>query len=366
MSSGEAHAPAPGDLARLREEMDELDARLIALLNRRAEVSRAVGEVKRASSEAEVFRPGREAELLHRLTASNPGPLPDEDLLSIYRQILSSSRKMQKPLSVAFLGPEGTFSHLAARSFLGDMSYFHAQPDLAGVFRAVEEGECELGVAPLENSLQGSVAECLDLFMRHKVFIKAESSFAIRHCLLSRASSLDEVQRVYSHPQPLAQCAVWLKRNLPHAPVMPLESSAAAAGRAFEEKGAAAIAHCDLAGSLGLRALARNIEDHPGNRTRFVIIGRSPADRPGADKTSLLFTIADKAGSLFNVLQSFARRGVNLRKLESRPMQSEDWKYVFFADLECDIYDDEHAGLLEEAAQHCLSVRVLGSYPSAF
>lgn len=355
----------PQRLEDLRRHINEVDARLLGLLNERAALSRAVGEIKRLSPDSEIFCPGREAQLLHSLSARNPGPLPEEDLRAIYRQILSSSRRMQKTLGVAFLGPEGTFSHLAARSLLGDMALLHPQADLAGVFQAVEEAECELGVVPLENSLQGGVAQSLDLFMNHKVFIKSESSFPIRHCLMARASSLEEVQRVYSHPQPLAQCAAWLKKNLPGAALMPLESSAAAAGRAFEEKGAAAIAHCDLAGSLGLQTLARNIEDHPGNRTRFVIIGRSPADRPGPDKTSLLFTVADKAGSLFSVLQCFADRGINMSKLESRPIQGEDWKYVFFADLECDIYDSKHAGILDAVECHCLGLRVLGSYPSA-
>lgn len=369
----EAMAPQPGGkaatippgLAELRAAINVVDAELLALLNRRAEISRAVGEIKRATPGGEVFCPGREMRVLHDLAASNPGPLPEEDLRAIYRQILSSSRKMQQAPSVAFLGPEGTFSHLAARSILGDMAVFRPQADLADVFRAVDEGECDLGVVPLENSLQGSVAQSFDLFLRHKLYIKAESGFSIRHCLLSRSASLSGVQRVYSHPQPLAQCAAWLKKHLPHAALMPLESTAAAAGRAFEEDGAAAIAHCDLAGSLGLRALARNIEDHPGNSTRFVIIGRSPADRPGPDKTSLLFTVADKPGSLFTVLECFSRHGINMRKLESRPIRGESWKYVFFADLECDIFDSAHAGVLEEASRHCLGIRVLGSYPSS-
>jgi chorismate mutase domain of proteobacterial P-protein, clade 2 len=353
-------------LEELRVGINAVDARLVALLNERAALSKAVGEVKRASPGSEVFHPSREAQVLHGLAAANPGPLPEEDLRAIYRQILSSSRKMQHPLAVAYLGPEGTFSHLAARSLLGELATFRPKADLSLVFSAVENNECDLGVVPLENSLQGSVAQTLDLFMRYKVFIKAESSFPIRHCLLSRASSLSEVRRVYSHPQPLAQCGIWLKGHLPQAPVVPLESTAAAAGRAFEEEGAAAVAHCDLADSLGLHTLAKNIEDLPGNRTRFVIIGRTPADRPGPDRTSLLFTVADKPGSLLAVLRCFAGRGINMRKLESRPMPGESWKYVFFADLECDIYDDAHAGALDEAAVHCLEMRVLGSYPSTF
>lgn len=356
----------PADLDNLRANINHVDAELVQLLNRRAQLSLAVGGVKRGSPGSEVFCPGREARLLHTLAAKNTGPLPDEHLLAIYRQILSSSRRLQSPVNVAFLGPEGTFSHLAARAALGDLPSLEPKPDLPEVFRSVENGDCELGVVPLENSLQGSVGQSLDLFMRHKVLIKAESSFPIRHSLLSGETELGRVEKVYSHPQPLAQCALWLRTNLPHVPVFPLESTAAAAGKAFEEKGTAAIAHCDLAGSLGLHTLARNIEDHPGNRTRFVIIGRTPADRPGTDKSSLLFTVTDKVGSLYSVLQCFAEHDINMLKLESRPLPEENWKYAFFADLQCDIYDDSHAGLLKELDHRCLSLRVLGSYPSAF
>ena len=358
-----AAAVGPDPLEDLRTAIGEVDAALVDLLNRRAALSLSVGERKRGNADPVVFRPGREAELLKSLAARSSGPLPEAHLRAIYREILSSSRYLQSPQRVAFLGPEGTFSHVAGRALLGSLASFHPQPNLPAVFQAVESGDCDIGVVPLENSLQGSVGQSFDLFMKHALHIRAETYCRIRHSLLSGERNLASIKAVYSHPQPLAQCANWLMHNLPRAKVIPLESTAAAAHHVVGQAGAAAIAHADLAGDLGLHLLAQGIEDQPGNWTRFVVVGRSPADRPGTDKTSLLFAVADKPGSLFKVLQCFAERNINMRKLESRP-QGESWKYIFFADLECDIFAQEYAGALEAIEEHCLSLRVLGSYPS--
>jgi chorismate mutase/prephenate dehydratase len=219
-------------------------------------------------------------------------------------------------------------------------------------------------VVPLENSLQGSVGQSFDLFLRHTLHIRAETFCRIHHSLLSAERDLASVRVVYSHPQPLAQCSGWLLHNLPRARVVPMESTAAAAHHVVDEPGAAAIAHGSLAEALGLHMLAQGMEDQPNNWTRFVIVGRTPADRPGTDKTSLIFSVSDRPGSLSQVLNLFARRCINLRKLESRPLRGENWKYVFFADLECDIYQDNTVGVLKEMEEHCHSVRVLGSYPA--
>lgn len=361
-SSPAAASPA-ASLEELRAAISDIDASLVNLLNKRAEVSLSVGELKRGTADAVVFRPGRESELLKSLVAQSAGPLPEAHLRAIYREILSSSRYLQRPQRVSFLGPEGTFSHVAGRALLGSLASFHPQATLAMVFQAVESEDCDIGVVPLENSLQGSVGQSFDLFMKHSLHIRAETYCRIRHSLLSRERDLASVKVVYSHPQPLAQCANWLMHNLPRARLAPMESTAAAAHHVAGETGAAAIAHANLAGDLGLHLLAQGIEDQPGNWTRFVVVGRSPADRPGTDKTSLLFSVADKPGSLFKVLQCFAERDINMRKLESRP-HGENWKYIFFADLECDIFDSRYAGVLDTMAEHCLSLRVLGSYPS--
>lgn len=359
---------AKKSLDELRVEINEVDNALVDLLNRRAAISLAVGEQKRKEAEdgsIAVFRPGREAELYKHLEGMNTGPLPKEHLRAIYREILSSSRNLQRPQRVAFLGPEGTFSHIAGRALLGSLATFQPQDSIEAIFRAVEDSDCDIGIVPLENTLQGSIGQSLDLFMMYPgVFIRAETTFRIRHALLSLERDISAVKRVYSHAQPLGQCSAWLRANLPRAALLPFESTAAAARHVPEEPGSAAIAHASLADGLGLHVLARDIEDHQGNHTRFAIIGRTPADRLGTDKSSILFAVADKPGRLFAVLRVFSENGINMLKLESRPMPGEPGKFVFFADLECDIEAEEYQRAFSQAQEYCLFLRVLGSYPA--
>ncbi len=364
-------------LAAIRREIDATDTELLGILNRRAALSLEVGRIK-AGEPGIIFKPLREKEVLDNLVARNPGPLPEGHLRAVWREILSSSRALQRPQNVAYLGPEGTFSYFAGVEYLGHAAHFRPCSDIARVFEEVAGGQCELGVVPLENSLQGTVGVSFDLFLRHDVYIQAELFSRISHCLLSNAPSLAHVRTVYSHPQPLAQCGGWLRTHLPGAALIPVESTAAAARRAAGQEDAAAIGHSRLADIAGLSVLARRIEDEPGNWTRFVIIGpgssRSaraagpqPGPRPGhtgADKTSLLFTTADKAGALSRVLDLLADNGVNMRKLESRPMRGQCWKYVFFADVESDLEDARYEPLMEELREVCTSFRILGSYPT--
>lgn len=243
------------------------------------------------------------------------------------------------------------------------------------IFEEVCQGSCELGVVPLENSLQGSVGVSLDLFLKYQVVIEAELYSRISHCLLATDDDFSSIKKVYSHPQPLAQCQGWLRANLPNAALVPVESTAAAAKRAASDPESAAIGNCKLADIHGLEILARRIEDEPGNWTRFVIIASengkkdiqprpSPVGHSDADKTSVLFTVPDKPGSLSNILELFARHHVNMRKLESRPMRGQPWKYVFFADVESDLNDPEHGDLLEQLGHACNSFRILGCYPT--
>ncbi|WP_165072333.1 prephenate dehydratase [Desulfovibrio sp. ZJ200] len=364
-------------LSAIRGEIDRVDQALLALFNRRAALSLEVGRIKAHASDI-IFKPLREREVLDGLAARNPGPLPEEHLRAIWREIFSSSRALQRPQNVAYLGPEGTFSYFAGVEYLGHAARFHPCADIAQVFEEVSAGRCELGVVPLENSLQGTVGVSFDLFLKHEVFIQAELFSRISHCLLSDAPSLAAVRTVYSHPQPLAQCGGWLRAHLPNAGLTPVESTAAAANRAAGQKDAAAIGHGKLADMLGLGVLARRIEDEPGNWTRFVIIGPTTARTPqggvvprptpgghsGADKTSLLFTLPDKSGALATVLDLLARHGINMRKLESRPLRGQCWKYVFFADVESDLENPRHTGLLEQLREACTSFRILGSYPT--
>lgn len=365
-----------GRLAEIRARIEEVDSRLLPLLNERAALSLEVGRIK-AHDPGIIFKPLREREVLDNLARQNTGPLPDTHLRAIWSEILSSSRALQRPQHVAYLGPEGTFSYFAGVEYLGHSAIFHPCNDLAQVFEEVAGGQCELGVVPLENSLQGTVGVSFDLFLSHDVHIQAELFSRISHCLLSNAGSLAEVRTIYSHPQPLAQCGGWLRAHLPNAALVPVESTAAAARRAQGEAGAAAIGNGRLADLAGLAILARRIEDQAGNWTRFVIIGpqaaraqlggamRSPVPgHTGADKTSLLFTLPDKSGTLSAVLDLLARHQINMRKLESRPLRGQCWKYVFFADVESDLEAPQYAELLQKLHETCTSFRILGCYPT--
>lgn len=349
-------------LSEVRVAIDQLDLDILALLNRRAELARRVGGLK-AGSDEPVFKPFREKEVLERLEKANPGPLPAEHLRAIYREIMSSSRRLQRTQKVAYLGPEGTFSYFAAVSYLGKSADFEPRRTIDEVFEAVALRDAELGVAPLENSLQGTVGQTLDLFMRHEVFIQAELYCKISHALLSKGTDIGRIEEVYSHPQPLAQCGAWLKAHLPMARIIPTDSTAAAAKRVAFNPKAAAIGHVKLADMLHLNVLANRIEDLPDNWTRFLVIGPSETKQGNRDKTSILFTLPDKPGALSQVLSRLAVEGINMTKLESRPLRGERWKYVFFADLECDLGRDVYKHALDDLRLTVQGLRILGSYP---
>jgi chorismate mutase/prephenate dehydratase len=360
-------AASPEDLERflsgVRRDIDAIDDAILDLLNRRAAASLEVGRRKAGTSQA-VFKPFREKEVLKRLAAMNKGPLPTEHLRVIYREILSSSRRLQRPEKVVYLGPEGTFSHFAAMATLGRAGEFEPKPSIDDVFAAVAAREADLGLVPLENSLQGTVGQSLDLFMRFDVFVQAEVYCKISHALLSKATDLAHVKTVYSHPQPQAQCAGWLRAHLPKARIIPTESTAAAALRILKTPSAAAIGHCRLGEMHNLNVLAAHIEDLPDNWTRFLIIGPADTKQENRDKTSILFNLPDKPGSLHRVLAKLAGRDINMTKLESRPFRGEKWKYVFFADLQCDLSRAEYAKLLDELRACTHSLRILGCYPA--
>ena len=359
----------PADPARdlpldnVREAIDQVDQDLLGLLNRRAELSIEVGRLK-AGSDDPVFKPFREKEVLEKLSRLNPGPMPEEHLRAIYREIMSSSRRLQRTQKVAYLGPEGTFSYFAAVSYLGKSADFEPRRTIDEVFEAVSLRDAELGVIPLENSLQGTVGQSLDLFFRHEVFIQAELYCKISHSLLSKGADISRIEEVYSHPQPLAQCGAWLKAHLPMARIVPTDSTAAAARRVLYNPKAAAIGHVKLSEMLGLTVLASRIEDLPDNWTRFLVIGPSETKSGNRDKTSVLFTLPDKPGALSAVLNKLAKEGINLTKLESRPLRGEKWKYVFFADLQCDLGREEFGNMLGELRSELHSLRILGSYPA--
>ena len=354
-------------LAAVRREIDWVDEEILELLNKRARISKRVGRLKAGSSDV-IFKPFREKKLLDKLIGKNPGPLPAEHLRAIYREIISSSRSLQRPERIVYLGPQGTFSHLAALEFLGESPDYAPRASFAEVFSAVAGGEAELGVIPLENSLEGTVGQTLDLFHRYEVFIQAELFARIVHSLLSAEATPEAVTEVHSHPQALAQCSRWLAHNLPGVRLVPAPSTAEAAHRVASISGAAAIAHRRLADDAeddgGLNVLAPNVADEPENWTRFCVIAAQPLRDGQPEKTSILFTTPDKPGALATVLQGLAEAGINMSKLESRPLRGEQWKYVFFADLECDLLAKENKDALKVLQDCCHTLRLLGSYPS--
>lgn len=367
-------ASSQEQLAGVRSRIDAIDDQLLDLLNERSRLSMQVGRIK-AGEKSNIFKPQREIEILKRLTADNPGPLPEKALKTIWREIFSSSRSLQRPLRVAFLGPEGTFSYFAGVEYLGHSATYHSCSNIPAVFEEVNAGTCDLGVVPLENSLQGTVGVSFDLFLRYHVTIQAELFSRISHCLLSTEEKLADIRTVYSHPQGLAQCSTWLRAHLPQAVVVPLASTAQAAHRALDEPGTASIGNGNLADMLRLNILARRIEDESGNWTRFVIIasenstkklGAARGARPGADpaelKTSMLFTLPDQPGALSGILDLLAQNSINMCKLESRPLRGEVWHYAFFADVDCDLLLPEHSALLKELSSRCMNFRLLGTY----
>jgi len=351
------------DLTDLRVKIDSLDKQIVDLLNQRARVSLGVGRYKAAHNEP-IYKPFREQEVMDKIADSSPGPLPDKHLRTIYREIMSSSRHLQRPERVVYLGPEGTFSYFAAIEHMGSSAALTPKGDFEEIFRAVAEEGAELGVIPLENSIEGTVGQVVDLFMKYKVSIQAEVFSRISHCLMSNADRIEDVEVVYSHPQPLGQCRDWLRTHLRDVPTIPMESSAEAAEVVAGKKAAAVVGHAKLADMHGMNILAQSIEDLPDNWTRFLIIGSSPSQEDKRDKTTILFTLPDKAGALARVLTTMAHQSINITKLESRPFRGEKWKYVFFADLECDLGAERYEDVLEDIRQQCHTLRVLGTYPT--
>lgn len=351
-------------LTSIRDQIDQLDSRLVELLNQRAALSRKVGAIKSQSLDT-VFKPFREKEVLTRLSQESSGVLPEDHLRAIYREILSSSRRLQQPQSVAYLGPEGTFTHQATLEYLGQSMDFVPCPTLQDVFLTVASRKANLGVIPLENSLQGSVGQSLDLFLQYNVYIHAELFSRISHALLTTATDTAQIRTIYSHPQALAQCSGWLRANLPQAVIVPEDSTAAAAARAEREgSAAAAIGHPRLTDRYALQPVALDIQDLPDNWTRFLVIGPTPTQGSSRDKTSLLLTTPDKPGALAAILNLLAAQGLNLTKLESRPMKGEKWKYVFFMDVESDLAQEQYESTMADLTRLCHTMRVLGSYPA--
>ena len=354
------------ELSAVRGEIDTIDAQLLALLNRRAGCAQKVGEIKAAHGEGGfVYRPEREAQVLRRIQDLNNGPLPNESVTWFFREVMSACLSLERPLSVAFLGPLGTFSESAATKHFGHAAQLLPQTSIDDVFREVEAGHADFAVAPVENSTEGAIGRTLDLLMTSPLKVCGEVVLRIHQHLLTKETSLDAIRKVYSHAQSLAQCHEWLNRSLPDAQRIPVGSNAQAAQLAASESGAAALAGEAASQRYDLPMLVSNVEDEPNNTTRFVVVGRQEAGPSGRDKTSLIMSAPNRTGSLCELLAPLSGAGVSMTRLESRPARHTLWEYVFYVDIEGHKDEPAVANALEELARRAAYLKVLGSYPVA-
>jgi chorismate mutase/prephenate dehydratase len=365
---GPAAAGGPPDLAGIRDKIDAVDAGIHALLNERARFAQLVGISKTASGKAvDFYRPEREAEVLRKALERNDGPLRDEEIARLFREIMSACLAQQEPLKVAFLGPEGTFTQAAVLKHFGSSVRALPLVSIDEVFHEVEGGVADFGVVPIENSSEGTVNHTLDMFLGSGLKICGEVELRIHHCLMGRMSALSDIRRVCAHPQALAQCRGWLDDQLPDADRVPVASNAEGARRARDERGSAAIASRAAAEIYALNVLANEIEDRADNTTRFLVVGRKLFSASGADRTTLLVSAVDTdgAGALFRLLQPLSEHRVNMTRIESRPSRKRKWDYVFFIDIEGHVSDPEVAKALAALEQRASLFKILGSYPRA-
>jgi chorismate mutase/prephenate dehydratase len=353
-------------LGKIRERIDTLDVQIQDLINRRAAAAKEVAEIKlEEDKDAFFYRPEREAAILKKIQKRNLGPMGDEEMARLFRELMSACLALERQMKIAFLGPEGTFTQSAALKHFGHSIKTIPMGSISDVFREVESGDANYGVVPVENSTEGVINHTLDLFMHSPLVICGEVNLRIHHHLLSMESELGSVKRVYSHQQSLAQCRLWLDRNLPLAEQVTVGSNAEAARVAKVEQGAAAIAGEMAAELYKLKGLARNIEDEPDNTTRFLVIGRQKALPSGEDKTTFLCATRNVAGGLSSLLLPLARHGISMSRIESRPSRQGNWDYVFFIDIDGHQDDANIADALEALRQEARMLKILGSYPKA-
>lgn len=350
----------------IRERIDTLDQEIQDLLNARAKAAQDVARIKLAANpEAEFYRPEREADVLRKIKERNTGPLDGEEVARLFREIMSACLALEQPLEVAYFGPAGTFTQAAALKHFGHSVKTTSMSSIPDVFREVESGACGFGVVPVENSTEGVVSHTLDTFLNSPLRICGEVTLRINHHLLSKETALDAVRWVYSHQQSLAQCRGWLDRHLPQAERRAVGSNAEAASLASQKTASAAIAGEAAAEIYHLPKLVSNIEDEPGNTTRFLVIGKKDALPSEADKTSLLFSTHNRAGGLHSLLAPLAEHGISMTRIESRPSRRGRWDYVFFVDIEGHREDRKVTEALRILDQEATQFKILGSYPKA-
>ena len=348
-------------LEELRKKIDSIDEKLVELINERAQIVVEVGKLKQADS-APIYVPHRDKAVLEKIAELNKGPLPDKTMQAIWRELMSGSFFLERPLLIGYLGPQGSFSHNAAILKFGQSVDYEALTDIRGIFEEVSKGHCDFGIVPIENSAGGGIRESLDAFIETDVMVCAEANMAIHHNLLANCPMTD-IQRIYSQPEIFAQCRSWLSSTFKDTEIIPMASSSKAARLASEENGAAAIASAIAAEIYGLKILCQNIEDVSNNITRFLIISKHDAQSSGDDKTIVLFSTAHKTGALVDVLNVFREYGINMTNIGSRPNKKREWEYYFFVDFLGHKEDENVKKALKEAKQHCLQLSLLGSFP---
>ena len=346
-----------------RKAIDKLDAQIVRLLNERTKHVLAIGEIKLKAGE-EIYAPHRERAVLQRVCKTNAGPMTNDSLRAIYREIMSSALSLEKSLTIAYLGPEATFTHQAAIRRFGSSLRYAAQKTIADVFAEVSKNRADYGVVPVENSTEGVVTHTLDMFVDSELKIVAQIVLPVQQCLMSK-SPRAKIKKLFVHPQSLAQCRGWLQKNLPQVELIETSSNARSAELSAKEKNTGAIGGVLAAEKYGLDVLEQDIQDNAANATRFLVLGRQCSPPTGADRTSLMVSISDKVGALHHALAAFRRYKINLTKIESRPSKRKAWEYFFFIDCDGHQHDRKVAKAMESLAGECSLVKVLGSYPNA-
>ena len=353
-----------------RKVIDRLDAQIVRLLNERTKHVLAIGNMKLKAGE-EIYAPHRERAVLQRICQSNEGPVTDDQLCAIYREIMSSALALEKTMTIAYLGPEATFTHQAAIQKFGSSLRYTSQKTIADVFAEVSKTRADYGVVPVENTTEGVVTHTLDMFVDSDLKIVSQIVLPIQYCLAGNGKGKD-VQRLYAHPQALAQCRSWVQKNLPRAEVFETSSNARSAElvahptvKNTKLRGkVAAITGVLAAGKYGLRLLEQDIQDNAANATRFLVLGRQCSPPTGDDRTSLLISVADKSGALHQAIAAFRRYQINMTKIESRPSKRKAWEYFFFIDCDGHMHDRKVVKAIQALGRHCNFVRILGSYPN--
>lgn len=346
-----------------RKAIDRLDGHIVKLLNERTRHVLAIGEIKLRAGE-EIYAPHRERAVLQRLCRLNTGPMSNESLRAVYREIMSSALSLEKSLTIAYLGPEATFTHQAAIRRFGSSLLYAPQKTIADVFAEVSKNRADYGVVPVENSTEGVVTHTLDMFVDSDLKIVAQIILPVQQCLLTKWPR-KQIKKLFAHPQSLAQCRGWVQNHLPHVEIIETSSNARSAEFAAKQRNTAAIAGILAAEKYGLPVQEQDIQDNAANATRFLVLGRQCSPPTGDDRTSLMVSIADKVGALHHALAAFRRNRINLTKIESRPSKRKAWEYFFFIDCDGHVEDRKVVKTLEQLEQECSYVKVLGSYPNS-